>query len=85
MMKDMSLEELLDDLSFYSDVSDEHYKIQAEILLRFENLKCCGNCNGSYTTDKDACFCARYLKLTKASRYCSSWTTDGMTREEREK
>ena len=39
MMKDMSLEELLDDLCFYADVSDEHYKIETEILRRFEVLE----------------------------------------------
>ena len=38
-MKDMSLEELLDDLCFYADLSDEHYKIQDELLRRFESLE----------------------------------------------
>ena len=38
-MKDMSVEELLDDLSSYSDVSDEHYAIKAEIIRRFEALE----------------------------------------------
>ena len=70
-MKDMTIEELLDDLSSYSDVSDEYYKLKDEILRQFENLKCCGNCKHSYP------HCCR-------GGYCSNWTTDGMTREERE-
>lgn len=38
-MKDMSVEELLDDLCFYADLSDEHYAIEAELLRRFEALE----------------------------------------------
>jgi hypothetical protein len=76
-MKDKSLEELLDDLSFYSDVSDEHYKIQAEILLQFENLKCCGNC---YYGSPMSSGCNKQ----RHGKYCSLWQTDGLSREERE-
>jgi hypothetical protein len=100
-MKDKSLEELLDDLSFYSDVSDEHYKIQAEIMRRFrklenklntdsqlfqiaclkaevEKLQCCGNC-------KDYPYDLQHCRKKIYKNYCSMWTTDGLSREEREK
>jgi hypothetical protein len=90
-MKDMSVEELLDDLSSYSDVSDEHYAIKAEIIRRFEelekecellssmviNLKCCGNCtNYRYGNLCDG-------KFISCDSWCDSWTTDGLTRAER--
>lgn len=80
-MKDMSLEELLDDLGFYADLSDEHYKIQAEILRRYEELekeneglRCCGNCGKHY---KD---CQNELSY----EYCEKYKTDGLSLEERE-
>ena len=56
-----------------------------EMAYEIESLKCCGNCGGGYTASKDSYFCARYLKRTKASCYCSSWQSDGLTRAEREK
>jgi hypothetical protein len=39
MMKDMTMEELLDDLCFYADLSDEHYAIEDELLRRFKELE----------------------------------------------
>ena len=90
MMKDMSLEELEYGMKLVieSDAVDLIGKMAItntwnELLRRFEDLKCCGNCGGGYTTSEDRHFCARYLKLTKASCYCSSWQSDGLTRAER--
>lgn len=34
-MKDITIEELLDDLSSYSDVSDEYYKLKDEIVAEY--------------------------------------------------
>ena len=123
-MKDMSLEELLDDLCFYADLSDEHYKIQDELLRRFEslekelqatklahavekqimqdnfdkckmageylktennNLRCCGNCKHSYSHCYGSLMCKKLDQSTGRGGYCSNWTTDGLTRAEREK
>lgn len=66
-----------------SKIADKDTRI-AELEAQVEHLKCCGNCGGGYTTSEDRHFCARYLKLTKASCYCSSWQSDGLTRKERE-
>jgi hypothetical protein len=91
-MKDMSVEELLDDLCFYADLSDEHYKIQAEILRRYEELekeneglRCCGNCKHSYSHCYGSLMCKKLDQSTGRGGYCSNWTTDGLSLEEREK
>jgi len=89
-MKDMSVEEKYEIEEIINSASVELItkviipKYLTELLRRFEDLKCCGNCGGGYTTSEDRHFCARYLKLTKASCYCSSWQSDGLTRAERE-
>lgn len=82
-MKDMTVEELI---KYICDdcIAVDSPEFPDELLRRFEDLKCCGNCGGGYTTSEDRHFCARYLKLTKASCYCSSWQSDGLTRKERE-
>ena len=93
-MKDMSVEELLDDLCFYADLADEHYKIQDELLRRFEelekenkNLRCCGNCSKIHKydcakrTEEVLQHCTAY-QYPHENNYCDSWQSDGLTREE---
>lgn len=65
-------------------------KINNDVLnlsLENNNLRCCGNCDLGYTLQ-----CPMWKKY-KENRdgdypaecgYCSNWTTDGLTREERE-
>lgn len=43
-----------------------------------EDLKCCGNC-GAETRD-----CIYWKSDVGCNGYCSSWTTDGLTRDERD-
>ena len=122
-MKDMSLEELIDE-SFDLVILDEHPEYKAELLRRFEslekelqatklahavekqlmtdnftqcktaaeylktennNLRCCGNCKHSYSHCYGSLMCKKLDQSTGRGGYCSNWTTDGLTRAEREK
>jgi hypothetical protein len=95
-MKDMSLEELLKQYGYcfvsWVDKGDksykeEYYKFKAELLRRFESLKCCGNCEFGFTLQCP--FWEKYQNergdYPAACSYCDKWQTDGLTREEREK
>jgi hypothetical protein len=84
MMKEMSVEELIDE-SFDLVILDEHPEYKAELLRRFEKLekeneglRCCGNC-------KDYPYDLQHCRKKIYKNYCSMWTTDGLSREEREK
>jgi hypothetical protein len=46
-----------------------------------DNLRCCGNCKHSYSH----CYGSLLNQSTGRGGYCSNWTTDGMTRGERQK
>ena len=93
-MKDMSVLRLLITLKSHlvntvimHDVSEmEKYKsYEAELLRRFEDSKCCGNCklhniicpNEWNPTDEKPV-------LIPSSGYCSYWQTDSLSRAERE-
>jgi hypothetical protein len=72
-LKDMSNEELVHSfgtMAKYGDV-DKWDETVSELLRRYDNLKCCGNCK----LDKDC---------TNWANYCDKWVSDGMTRKERE-
>ena len=61
---------------------------KAELLSRLEqgeNLKCCGNCKFSLSRECKYWQRYRYSRSYPAlDNYCDKWTTDGMTRKERE-
>ena len=86
-MKDMSVEELLEIVSRKLMFDFEYYdKAKAELLRRFEDSKCCGNCNLGYSFE-----CIQWQRYKNEGgdypiegRYCANWQSDGLTREERE-
>ena len=78
-MKDMTVKELI----VKCGVGWNDFK--AELLRRFEAMKCCGNCQWSISRNckdwqryRD---CGSYPALDS---YCDQWQSDGLTREERE-
>jgi len=72
-MTDMSVDKLLQKL--YDGYES---KIHAEILRRYESLKCCGNCKS------DRRNCIYWNPQGKFNGYCPQWQSDGLTRAERE-
>jgi len=79
-MTDMSVDKLLQKL--YDGYES---KIHAELLRRFEAMKCCGNCQWSISRNckdwqryRD---CGSYPALDS---YCDKWQSDNLSREERE-
>ena len=78
-MKDMTVKELI----VKCGVGWNDFK--AELLRRFEALKCCGNC-----TQHESRQCPKYDEYrrtglwTLAWHYCDHYKSDGLTREERE-
>jgi hypothetical protein len=80
-MKDMSVEELLEIVSRKLMFDFEYYdKAKAELLRRFEAMKCCGNCVAFDGTT----ICFLKDDIMYCNKYCSQWQYDGLTREERE-
>ena len=60
-------------------------KTAAEYLkTENHNLRCCGNCKSIEQGYEDY-FCELTGYDIQPNHYCSNWTTDGMTRGEREK
>jgi hypothetical protein len=51
VMKDMTVEELI---KYICDdcIAVDSPEFPDELLRRFEDLKCCGNCGGGYTTSE---------------------------------
>ena len=96
-MKDMTVEELLNivvkgDKVWTYAVRDgagkiigevkEYREAKAELLRRFESLKCCGNCK--HYVKYECPNCKIYNGWPRSTAYCDSWQSDGLTREERE-
>jgi len=84
-MKDMTVEELLAYI-IYECLENDEPEYKAELLRRFEAMKCCGNCQWSISRNckdwqryRD---CGSYPALDS---YCDKWQYDGLTRAEREK
>jgi hypothetical protein len=67
----MNIEHLSD-----KEMEDGIEILQAELLRRYEELKCCGNCYN------DGDFCD--FERCSPQKYCRRWQSDGLTREERE-
>ena len=85
-MKDMSVQQLINEIAYSDELGlDRCHAIEAELLRRYESLKCCGNCQWSISRNckdwqryRD---CGSYPALDS---YCDKWQYDGLTREERE-
>jgi hypothetical protein len=75
MMKDMTVKELI----VKCGVGWNDFK--AELLRRFEDSKCCGNCKSHKQGHITGC---SYKNGMSSNEYCLSWQTDGLTRAERE-
>jgi hypothetical protein len=91
-MKDMTVEELINIIvqvltkDFSLEVAHNVTDARAELLRRFDAMKCCGNCQWSISRNckdwqryRD---CGSYPALDS---YCDKWQYDGLTRAEREK
>ena len=87
IMKDMTVKELILESAypnkFRIDIKPD--LVRAELLRRFDAMKCCGNCQWSISRNckdwqryRD---CGSYPALDS---YCDKWQYDGLTREERE-
>lgn len=76
-MKDMTVKELI----VKCGVGWNDFK--AELLRRFENLKCCGNCD-KYERDYEDYCCGATRDDQEPHDYCPHWQSDGLTRAERE-
>ena len=76
MMKDMTVKELI----VKCGVGWNDFK--AELLRRFESLKCCGNCK--HYAKYECPNCKIYNGWPRSTAYCDSWQYDGLTRAERE-
>jgi hypothetical protein len=78
-MKDMTVEELIDIVAHTETSVSRLHKARAELLRRFEALRCCGNCK-SYHTRSDCMMKHEY----RPNQYCDMWQSDGLSWEERE-
>lgn len=86
-------DEMLTLLSLYSSQEAKIAKlakqnkshIQGIINLeaQVEQLKCCGNCGVSYTTEADITFCILHKINKKGSNYCPSYQPDNLTKQQR--
>jgi hypothetical protein len=65
-MKDMTIEELLDDLSSYSDVSDEYYKLKDEIVAEYMGWSFDDDANLYFYTNKELDLCIAHYDLNDA-------------------
>ncbi|MEN6412906.1 MAG: hypothetical protein ABFC84_09125 [Veillonellales bacterium] len=88
-MKDMSVEELEHGMKLVinSDAVDLIGKMAItncwnELLRRFEDSKCCGNCKA----ESQSCYAVKGTIIIKhpKSHYCDKYEYDGLSREERE-
>jgi len=80
MMKDKTVQELLHIMS-QSLFDADLINADAELLRRFEDMKCCGNCKSHKQGHITGC---SYKNGMSSNEYCLSWQTDGLTRAERE-
>lgn len=80
-MKDMTVEELLAYI-VYECLENDEPEYKAELLRRFEDSKCCGNCKA----ESQSCYAVKGTIIIKhpKSHYCDKYEYDGLSREERE-
>jgi hypothetical protein len=76
-MKKLSIDDLMAEIWAAGWNSDrEKYDNAAyEIRSRFENIKCCGNCENWF---EHKCYCFHNWNPHK---YCKAWVSDGLTTE----
>jgi len=79
-MKDMTVEELIEYICDDA-IAVDLPEYPAELLRRYEDSKCCGNCKSHKQGHITGC---SYKNGMSSNEYCLSWQTDGLTRAERE-
>lgn len=88
LLEKMSNEDLINELlcTWRWDTKD-YLQTRTELLCRLElaeNLKCCGNCSHIHISRYGGIMCKQLDKTIQSKDCCPSWTTDGLTRTDRE-
>jgi hypothetical protein len=83
IMKDMSVEHLIGEIVYGAVLSQEAPKYVDELLRRFKDMKCCGNCKLKHHKTKCPSYDYDFTTPVTSGGYCDHYKADGLTREER--